>query len=93
MIIDVEISFSFKRDLPSPRLALELAPGSDVLQALRHLVERYPELRSRLFDEGESVHRHINALINGGNVSFRQGFGTPLQEGDRLTILPPVGGG
>jgi molybdopterin converting factor small subunit len=93
MIVAVEIGFSFKRALPGADLTLELSPAADVLAALRALAARHPEIRDRLLDAEGQPHRHINALINGGNVSYRQGFRTPLQDGDRLTILPPVGGG
>ena len=92
MKIDVEISFSFKRDLP-PRIHLELPVGADVLAALRTLVRRFPQIEGRIFSPDGKIHRHINALVNGGNVSGKRGFATVLHNGDRLTILPPVGGG
>lgn len=93
MKITVEISFSFKRELDSAPLTFDLPAGADVLVALHRLTERYPQIESRLFNTNGEVHRHINALINGGNVAFRQGFQTLLKDDDRLTILPPVGGG
>lgn len=93
MKITVEISFSFKRELGPAPLIFDLPARADVLVALHRLAERYPQIEPRLFNTNGEVHRHINALINGGNVSFRQGFQTPLKDGDRLIILPPVGGG
>jgi len=93
MKITLEISFSFKHELDTPQLALALPEGADILAALHSLVTRYPHVRSRLFTASGEVHRHINALINGGNASFKQGFHTTLRDGDHLTILPPVGGG
>ena len=93
MNIAIEISFSFKREIDEREIVLELPEASCVSDAMRALVGRYPQLRARLFDSEGAILRHINALINGGNVAFRQGFETALQEGDRLTLLPPVGGG
>jgi MoaD family protein len=93
MRIDLEIAFSFKRELGEAHPSLELPEGADVEAAVRALVRRYPEVASRLFDEDGSILRHINALINGGNVTRRRGFRTALADGDRLTILPPAGGG
>jgi MoaD family protein len=93
MKITLEISFSFKHELDTPKLTITLPEGADVLAALHMLVHRNPQVTSRLFTERGEVHRHINALINGGNVSFKQGFHTILHDGDHLTILPPVGGG
>jgi len=72
MRIEIEIGFSFKRDIEEGFRFLELPDGTDVLGALN---------------------QHINALVNGGNVVHRSGFRTVLNDGDRLTILPPVGGG
>jgi adenylyltransferase/sulfurtransferase len=93
MNITLEISFSFKHELDTPQLTLALPEGTDILAALHSLIECYPQIRSRLFAANGDVHRHINALINGGNASFKQGFHTILRDGDHLTILPPVGGG
>ena len=93
MIVRLEIAFSFKRDLPEGYQRLELPAGCDVLGALQHMVERYPVLRGRLFAEEGQVRRDINALVNGSNVRLREGLATILHDADRLTILPPVGGG
>ena len=93
MRINVEISFSFKHELDRSGLTLDLSEGADVADALGVLVGRYPQIRSRLFLPNGEIQRHINVLINGENVRFRRGFHTQLQDGDRLTLLPPVGGG
>jgi len=92
MRIQVEISFSFKREV-EPEIVLDLPEGADVLFALRALVRRFPRIKGRIFSQKGEVHRHINVLVNGGNVSFKKGFATVLHDGDHLTILPPVGGG
>jgi MoaD family protein len=93
MRIELEIAFSFKRELAEGYRALELPEGANVAEGLRHLAYRYPSARDRLFDREGNLHRHINVLVNGINVTLRDEFGTILREGDRLTILPPVGGG
>jgi MoaD family protein len=93
MTIDVEVAFSFKRDLSGEYRTLEAAEGTDVETALRLWAERHTEAADRLFDASGNLRRHINALVNGVNVKLRQGFSTELRDGDRLTILPPAGGG
>ncbi len=92
MKINIEISFSFKRDLPADTV-LDLPTGADVITALRALVKQFPAIMDRIFAADGSPRRYINALINGENVAFNRGFETVLHDGDRLTILPPVGGG
>ncbi len=91
--VDVEIGFSFKRELDDAYRSLELPEGVTVLDAFRVLADRYPVFCERVFDESGKIRRNINALINGGNVQFREGFKTVLNKGDRLSVLPPVGGG
>ncbi len=93
MRISIEIAFSFKHELGDDYRNLEIESGASVVDAFRALGERYPIFRERVFDEYEEVRRNINALINGGNVQFREGFATVLKDGDRLSVLPPVGGG
>jgi len=93
MRIELEIAFSFKRELNSGYRSLELPEESNVEEALHEFVTRHPVVGDRLIDEAGAIRRNINALINGGNVTLREGFRTMLTDGDRLTILPPVGGG
>ena len=93
MNIAVEIGFSFKRELDDAYRSLELPERATVLDSFRVLGDRYPVFRERVFNEAGEIRRNVNALINGGNVQFREGFKTVLHEGDRLSVLPPMGGG
>jgi molybdopterin converting factor small subunit len=91
--IEVEIGFSFKRELPDDYRLLGLADGADVAEALRALADRHPALRGRIYSPSGDVRRDVSVLLNGGNVARRSGLQTVLRDGDRLTLLPPVGGG
>ncbi len=91
--VQVEIGFSFKRELPDDYRDLVLPDGAKVADALHTLAERYPAVASRLFTERGEARRDIGVLINGGNAIRRDGARTRLEDGDRLTLLPPVGGG
>ncbi len=93
MRICVEFGFSFKKDLSKDYRELELPEGAAVETAVRALASRHPAARSRLLDDAGRVRSHIAALINGGNVAWKDGLRTTLHDGDRLTLLPPVGGG
>lgn len=93
MNVGVEIAFSFKHELDDAYRSLELPEGASVLDAFRMLANRYSVFRERVFDEAGEIRRNINALINGGNVQFREGFDTVLRDSDRLSVLPPMGGG
>ncbi len=93
MKVALEIAFSFKRALGAGETDLDLPDGADVDHALRDLVRRHPSLEQRLFARGGTLHRHVNVLVNGRNVALGEGLATRLAADDRLTLLPPVGGG
>ncbi len=93
MNVSVEIAFSFKHELDDAYRSLELPDGASVLDAFRALADRYSVFRERVFDETGDIRRNITALVNGCNVQFREKFATVLTEGDRLSVLPPMGGG
>ncbi len=73
------------------QISLENAPT--VGAALRQLVERYPALEQHLFDENASLRPFVNLYLNDEDIRYLQGVDTPLQEDDRLTIIPSIAGG
>lgn len=93
MHVELELAFSFKRDLNADYRHLELPVGATVAEAVDRFVARFPVVRDRLLTPDGEIRRNVNALINGGNVTLKNGFASVLTEGDRLTLLPPVGGG
>ncbi len=93
MRVRIELGFSFKNELCGDYRVLSLPDGADVEAAIRALAARHPQARERLLDDAGRVQRHVAALVNGGNAAWRDGLQTVLRDGDRLTLLPPVGGG
>lgn len=93
MRVEVHVFFPFRSEIGGGPIPLDLPPGADVARSVAALVERYPQLRGRIFDPEGRIQRHVSALVNGTSIQFKQGFATPLAEGDVVTLLPPVGGG
>ena len=93
MRVELELAFSFKRDLDADYRHLDLPSGATVAEAIDGFVARFPAVRERLLTPSGEIRRNVNALINGGNVILKNGFASILNDGDRLTLLPPVGGG
>ena len=93
MRVELELAFSFKRDLDAGYRHLDLPSGATVAEAVDRFVARFPAVRERLLAPSGEIRRNVNALINGGNVILKNGFASVLEDGDRLTLLPPVGGG
>jgi molybdopterin synthase catalytic subunit len=74
--------FAGARDAVGEReLALELAEGATVAEALRHLAGRYPRLGALL----SSLRVAVNREYVGGDHR--------LQADDELAVIPPVSGG
>jgi MoaD family protein len=64
-----------------------------VNDALSRLWALHTGLRDRVVNEKGEVRMHVNIFLNNENIKFQQSLGTPLAEGDEITILPSVSGG
>jgi molybdopterin converting factor small subunit len=63
--------------------------GATVVELLRGLELRHPELGGWVLDERGSIRRHINVYVNGE----RGGADTPVGSEDRIEVLPAITGG
>ncbi len=71
----------------------ELDEGASVEAVLRELVLA-PNEGSLLFDEdGRVKEDNVVILVNGENTRYLRGLKTILRDGDRVSLLHPVGGG
>ena len=75
------------------RSQITLDGAATVGAALRQLVEQYPALEKHLFDESGELRPFVNLYLNDEDIRYLQGAATPLNEGDRLTIIPSIAGG
>lgn len=87
--------FALLREFTGKREDLvELEEDTSVGELLETLSAKYGEkFRDYLYGVGEFEGLSINILLNGRNISLNEGFKTKLQDGDVLSILPPVAGG
>jgi molybdopterin converting factor small subunit len=76
------------RKLAGGRAEHELE-GATVLELLRALEVRYPELGGWIVDERGAIRRHINVFVDGE----RGDEGTAVRSGDRVDVLPAITGG
>jgi sulfur-carrier protein len=91
----VPVSVSIPTPLRTYAGGQKLVPVSapSVGAALGDLVSRYPALRPHLYAETGELRGFVGLYLNDENVRDLDGAGTPLAEGDTLTILPSIAGG
>jgi molybdopterin converting factor small subunit len=82
-MVKVEFASHLAKALETRETQVEAAT---VRQLLKALSKAYGEP----FDLRIGV---CKVIVNGTSVAFLKGKGTRLQDGDRVTVLPPVGGG
>ncbi len=90
---------SVKVRIPTPlrRLTNELdvvsTDGGTLAACIDGLEASYPGLKERICDEQGELRRFVNVYVNGEDVRFLQGLGTPIRTGDEVSIIPAVAGG
>jgi MoaD family protein len=68
------------------------AKGATLADLIGDLEARHPGLRERLVDDA-GLRRFVNVYLNDEDVRFLGGLGTPVADGDTVTVLPAVAGG
>ena len=61
--------------------------------ALDQLVDDYPDIRQHILNGNGELRPFVNLFLNGENVKDLQGDETPLNEDDRLVLIPSIAGG
>jgi|HubBroStandDraft_1064217.scaffolds.fasta_scaffold460087_2 molybdopterin synthase sulfur carrier subunit len=51
-----------------------------------------PAFRGRVFD-GDRLRRYLNVFVDGTDVRFLAGLGTPIGPSSRIDLIPAVAGG
>jgi molybdopterin converting factor small subunit len=67
--------------------------GTNVGEAMQDLVNQFPALKKHLFNEADELRPFVNLFLGDEDVRYLQGVETPLQEGDKLMIIPSIAGG
>jgi len=72
----------------------EFSKGTTIKEVLRHLSESYGRtFKEYIYNEKGRIKSHLEFLINGKSITTLQGFETKVKDGDKIAIIPPVGGG
>ncbi len=67
--------------------------GSNVAEAMEHLVGHYPALRPHLYNGNGQLRPFVNLFLGENNVKDLQGLETPIDPNARLLLIPSIAGG
>ena len=81
-------------DLAGGTKHLQVEPaGGALADLLDTLAAVHPALARRIRDEAGAVRRFVNVYVDGDDVRYAGGLGTPVPDGAVVQVLPSVAGG
>jgi sulfur-carrier protein len=69
------------------------ASGRTLGDVVAEIADRYPRLAPRLRDESGGPYPFVTFYLNDEDIRFRDGFATPVGEGDEITVVAAIAGG
>jgi molybdopterin synthase sulfur carrier subunit len=94
--LDVELRYyAMVRDAAGKRSeTLSLPEGATVMDLINHLVGLYGDrFRGYVFDGEGMLIDYLMFSVNEVDIRSLDGFDTVLRGGDRVLVMPPIGGG
>ena len=67
--------------------------GATVGAVLGDLTRQYPNLKQHLYNDGGELRAFVNIFLNDEDIRHIRGAETPVQDRDRLMIVPSIAGG
>ena len=67
--------------------------ASSISELLDAIEVTCPGIKARLCDESGQLRRFLNLYVNDEDIRFLDNAGTPLKDGDQVSIVPAVAGG
>ncbi len=80
------------RSLTGGNEEVALEDVATVGAAIDLLEVRHAGIKDRLLDE-KGVRKFINVYVGEEDIRFLDGLGTPLKDGDQISIVPAIAGG
>jgi molybdopterin converting factor small subunit len=65
--------------------------GATVREVIDQAIAAEPRMRPRIFRE--DGRQYAGIFLNGRNIAAFEGMDTPVADGDKLSVLPPLSGG
>jgi molybdopterin synthase sulfur carrier subunit len=93
MELQLRFFATFREAVGQKTLEHDFPDGSTVGEVLRTLESEYNGLEGQLLDDHGELQPNLNILKNGREVLHMDGPDTLMEDGDTLSIFPPVAGG
>jgi molybdopterin synthase sulfur carrier subunit len=90
MQIELRFFANFREAVGQKTVQREYEGGLQAGDVLRQLSGEFTEMD--LFEDGE-LREYLTILRNGTDITHLDGLETPLEDGDELSVFPPVAGG
>ncbi len=70
-----------------------VAEGQTVRDLIQDLDRQFPGFKDRLCDPDGKLRRFVNIYINEEDIRFLKQEGSPVKDGDEVSIIPAIAGG
>ena len=80
------------RELSGGAAEVSLDSGS-LAEVLASLEANHPGFQGRLFGDDGELRRFVNIFVADEDIRFLDGLGTPVADGEVVSIVPAVAGG
>lgn len=93
--IGLQLKFfaNFRAAVGQKLIERDFEAGSTVGDVLAAIESEFSELAGDILDEEDNIKPQLSVLKNGREVIHIDGTETALEDGDTLSIFPPVAGG
>jgi sulfur-carrier protein len=83
----------YREILGMKEMLLDLKDGQTIRGLLCTITNKYPELKTEIFEDQDDLKEIVSVLVNGRSIEFLERMNTRLQDGDMLSLFPPAHGG
>jgi molybdopterin converting factor small subunit len=67
--------------------------GVKISEALADLTVQFPAIKPHLFNETGELRPFVNLFVGESNIRDLQGVETPINDGDKIMLIPSIAGG
>ena len=91
--VTVKLFAYIREKIGASEIILDLGDNTKILDLVNMLIDRYPNIKSLILDEGGDLKDDLLYLLNGRDIRVLQGLNTSINNDSIFAILPPFSGG